>query len=234
MAENQKKIETKLARDWGNGSGGADFGRAIAMRKNFTSQPMLLAIFAAMLCPAKAQNASTQLVSAVNELKQQQAQIADNQTKIDSKIADLSRNNSVARIFMSRAGASTNRLNPQNEYILPSLKVLLVVIASLGAIAQAQSPSPIIVQAVNSAATATSAKPAATAADVQSIPEAIKLLERIKARQTMKSWPNRKLLWNGLMSYSKLRAAQDLRPIAAKFAAVYFFFARSCDRGSPC
>jgi len=61
------------------------------------------------------------------------------------------------------------------------LKVLLVVIASLGAIAQAQSPSPIIVQAVNSAATATSAKPAATAADAQSIPEAIKLLEKIKA-----------------------------------------------------
>ncbi len=66
-----------------------------------------------------------------------------------------------------------------NTFCRP-LKVLLVVIASLGTIAQAQSPSPIIVQAVNSAATATSAKPAATAADVQSIPEAIKLLERIK------------------------------------------------------
>jgi ABC-type transporter Mla subunit MlaD len=57
-----------------------------------------------MLCPAKAQNASTQLVSAVNELKQQQAQIADNQTKIDSKIADLVETIRVARIFMSRAG----------------------------------------------------------------------------------------------------------------------------------
>jgi cell shape-determining protein MreC len=61
------------------------------------------------------------------------------------------------------------------------LKVLLVVIASLGAIAQAQSPTPIIVQAANSAATATSSKPAAIAAEVQSTPEAIKLLEQIKA-----------------------------------------------------
>ncbi len=74
------------------------------MRKNFTVSLLLLAIFAAMLCPAKAQNASTQLVSAVNELKQQQAQIADNQTKIDSKIADLVETIRVARIFMSRAG----------------------------------------------------------------------------------------------------------------------------------
>lgn len=74
------------------------------MRKNFTVILLLLAIFAAMLCPAKAQNGSTQLVSAVNELKQQQAQIADNQTKIDSKIADLVETIRVARIFMSRAG----------------------------------------------------------------------------------------------------------------------------------
>ena len=75
------------------------------MRKNnFTDNLLLLAIFAAMLCPAKAQNAPAQLVSAVNELKQQQAQIADNQTKIDSKIADLVETIRVARIFMSRAG----------------------------------------------------------------------------------------------------------------------------------
>jgi len=74
------------------------------MRKNFTVTLLLLAIFSATLCPAKAQNAPTQLVSAVNELKQQQAQIADNQTKIDSKIADLVETIRVARIFMSRAG----------------------------------------------------------------------------------------------------------------------------------
>jgi len=82
------------------------------MRKNFTVTLLLLAIFAATLCPAKAQNAPTQLVSAVNELKQQQAQIADNQTKIDSKIADLVETIRVARIFMSRAGGKHKPSKP--------------------------------------------------------------------------------------------------------------------------
>ena len=45
----------------------------------------------------------------------------------------------------------------------------------------AQSPAPIVVQAANSAATSTSSKSAAAAADVHSIPDAIKLLEQIKA-----------------------------------------------------
>ncbi|PYL33746.1 MAG: hypothetical protein DMF35_06095 [Verrucomicrobia bacterium] len=82
------------------------------MRENFTVTLLLLAIFAAMLCFAKAQNAPTQLVSAVNELKQQQAQIADNQTKIDSKIADLVETIRVARIFMSRAGGKHKPSKP--------------------------------------------------------------------------------------------------------------------------
>src|SRR2546423_457436 len=45
----------------------------------------------------------------------------------------------------------------------------------------AQSPAPIIVQPANQPATSTSSKAAATTADVQSIPGAIKLLEQIKA-----------------------------------------------------
>jgi len=50
-------------------------------------------------------------------------------------------------------------------------------------IANAQSPAPVIVQPANStaAATSTSSKTAATSADVQSIPAALKLLEQIKA-----------------------------------------------------
>ena len=50
-------------------------------------------------------------------------------------------------------------------------------------IAGAQSPAPIIVQPANSTATATStsSKPVAATTDVQSIPDAIKLLEKIKA-----------------------------------------------------
>jgi len=74
------------------------------MRKNFTVSLVLFAIFVAVLYPAKSQNVSTQVVSVVNDLKEQQAQIADNQTKIDGKIADLAETIRVARIFMSRAG----------------------------------------------------------------------------------------------------------------------------------
>jgi hypothetical protein len=61
--------------------------------------------------------------------------------------------------------------------------VLLILVASLSTTTKAQSPTPIIVQAANSAATATStsSKPAASAADVESIPAAIRQLEQIKA-----------------------------------------------------
>lgn len=46
----------------------------------------------------------------------------------------------------------------------------------------AQSPTPIVVQAASAmAATSTSSKPAPTATDTQSIPNAIKSLEQIKA-----------------------------------------------------
>ena len=61
----------------------------------------------------------------------------------------------------------------------PLFTALLILIASLSPTAKAQSPTPIIVQAANSAAT--SSKPAATTTDVQSIPDAIKFLEQIKA-----------------------------------------------------
>jgi len=56
---------------------------------------------------------------------------------------------------------------------------LLVAFAAL----KAQSPAPIIVQPANSSATvtSTSSKTAALATDVHSIPDAIKLLEQIKA-----------------------------------------------------
>jgi len=62
-------------------------------------------------------------------------------------------------------------------------KILFVfpLLLTLGAVS-AQSPKPIVVQAA-SATTATSAtsKSAATATDAHSIPDAIKLLEQIKA-----------------------------------------------------
>src|SRR6266576_1655651 len=61
MTENQKKIETKLA-EIGETVRVARIFAGRSQWKNFTVSLLLLAIFAAMLCPAKAQNAPTQLV----------------------------------------------------------------------------------------------------------------------------------------------------------------------------
>jgi hypothetical protein len=74
------------------------------MTKNFILTLASLPIFVAMLGSVDAQDASAQLLKAVSELTQQQAEIADNQTKIDGKIADLGETIRVARIYMSRAG----------------------------------------------------------------------------------------------------------------------------------
>jgi cell shape-determining protein MreC len=62
-------------------------------------------------------------------------------------------------------------------------KILLFFPLALAfAAASAQSPTPIVVQAAfGTTVTSTSSKSAAPAADVHSIPEAIKLLEQIKA-----------------------------------------------------
>jgi len=74
------------------------------MIKPVTVAVCLLTIAGALIWPVRAQDASAQLVAAVNALKQQQAEIADNQGKLDQKIADVSESVRVARIFMSRAG----------------------------------------------------------------------------------------------------------------------------------
>jgi hypothetical protein len=47
-----------------------------------------------------------QLLPLVKELQIQQTQIADNQTKIDSKIADLAEAVRIARIYASRLGGA--------------------------------------------------------------------------------------------------------------------------------
>jgi hypothetical protein len=58
---------------------------------------------------------------------------------------------------------------------------LLPLLLALGA-ASAQSPTPIVVQAASgTTVTSTSSKAVSTAPDVHSIPDAIKLLEQIKA-----------------------------------------------------
>jgi hypothetical protein len=74
------------------------------MIKNSILGVILFTMFAALPCSGAAQDAPSQIVQAVNELKEQQARIADNQTKIDSKISDLAETIRVARLFMSRVG----------------------------------------------------------------------------------------------------------------------------------
>jgi hypothetical protein len=63
------------------------------------------------------------------------------------------------------------------------MRAVLLITLLFVAVASAQSPTPIVVQAANStaAATSTSSKVAASTTDVHSIPDAIKLLEQIKA-----------------------------------------------------
>ena len=61
-------------------------------------------ISAAIVQSAHAQDTSAQAFAIVTALKQQQTEIAENQTKLDEKIADLSEKIRVARLFMSRAG----------------------------------------------------------------------------------------------------------------------------------
>ena len=60
-------------------------------------------------------------------------------------------------------------------------KITLLLSFLLALTVHAQSPAPIVVQPANQPATSTSSKTAGPAADVQSIPAAIKLLEQIKA-----------------------------------------------------
>ncbi len=74
------------------------------MTKHSTSLICLFAVGAAVAWPAHAQDQAAQLLAVVNGLRQQQAQIADNQAKLDQKIADVGETIRVARLFMSRAG----------------------------------------------------------------------------------------------------------------------------------
>jgi hypothetical protein len=65
---------------------------------------MFLSSSAVMLCSGNAQDPPSPIFQIVNALKQQQTQLADNQTKIDEKLAGLDETIREARIFMSRAG----------------------------------------------------------------------------------------------------------------------------------
>ena len=81
------------------------------MRRNLALYLMPLAIFTGTLGFAEGQDTASQLFQTVNALKQQQTEIADNQTKSDQKIADLAEKIRVARLFMSRAGGKHKPLS---------------------------------------------------------------------------------------------------------------------------
>ena len=74
------------------------------MNKTFLIVLVLSAIFAATLGTGVAQDPPSPIFQVVDALKQQQTQLADNQNKIDEKLAGLEDTIRAARIFMSRAG----------------------------------------------------------------------------------------------------------------------------------
>ena len=67
---------------------------------------ILLALFAALPLSAQAPDArdQQQLIALVKEIQTQQAQITDNQGKIESKMAELTETIRVARLFAGKAG----------------------------------------------------------------------------------------------------------------------------------
>ena len=74
------------------------------MSKTVIVACICLSIFAGMLASGDAQEPPLSLFQVVNSLKEQQTQLADNQNKIDEKLAGLDDAIREARIFMSRAG----------------------------------------------------------------------------------------------------------------------------------
>jgi hypothetical protein len=64
----------------------------------------LFAVFAAMSLFVRAEDSDANVLASVRELQAQQAQIADNETKIEAKVADVAETIRTARILISRAG----------------------------------------------------------------------------------------------------------------------------------
>jgi hypothetical protein len=74
--------------------------------KTFAPLILCTAIATTLLAtPARAED-DQQLLTLVTELKAQQAQISDHETKIEAKLTDLAETIRTARIFMSRTGGT--------------------------------------------------------------------------------------------------------------------------------
>ncbi len=74
------------------------------MKRKFLLPALLFALSPALLSAEPAPTPDPQVVAAIKELQAQQAQIADNQAKIDSKMASIAEAVRIARIYASRVG----------------------------------------------------------------------------------------------------------------------------------
>ena len=85
--------------------------------KTVTRQALLISVLATIALTVQTSHAEPQQpLMLVEELQIQQSQIADNQTKSESKIANLVETVRVARIYASRAGGPRNlRLSPRKK-----------------------------------------------------------------------------------------------------------------------
>ncbi len=155
------------------------------MRKGSILFLALFSLCAAIHCSADTQNAPSQVLAAVDALKNQQLEVANNQSKIDEKIADLAETIRVARLYMSRAGgaAQTPTSTSKKMNAIKSLLLALLIVAAQSiATTNAQSPAPIIIQAADAPAIQTAPSKAVEGApDAQSITAAIQILEQLKA-----------------------------------------------------
>jgi outer membrane murein-binding lipoprotein Lpp len=81
--------------------------------KTIVRSILFAAVFAAIPLVAQAPDAQDQqLLALVKELTAKQSQMADNESKIETKVTDLAEALRTARIFMSRAGGS-HKLPPK-------------------------------------------------------------------------------------------------------------------------
>jgi hypothetical protein len=78
----------------------------IRMKQRLAAAILLVAFASALPLAAQAPNPADEekLVALVKEVQAQQALLADNQTKIESKLADLAETIRTARLFAGKAG----------------------------------------------------------------------------------------------------------------------------------
>ena len=81
--------------------------------KRMSAHLLLVAVFAVVLGPARASDKDADLLSAVKLLRSQQAEITDNEAKIETKLGELAETVRVARIFMSRSGGGHKAVAPK-------------------------------------------------------------------------------------------------------------------------